>query len=274
MTRTSLPLYETIPFPFAMYGETDVLYSELDPLSSTSDNKYFDASYQWDGTTKPSKFITRQLINKLFAQMSGRQFLQQCGYIDTFDQKVCDAIGGYPQGAVLKYLDGDVLYDVISLTDSNTVDYTKSGIDNINWKIYGSSIFSYVYPDYGSHGTSNIASWTVSEDYNDILGSSIVIPNNCFVQAFINNTRIGENATNLQCGILLSNGNTSTSPSSLPDNYNPLYMTYELYESGTVMFPVFAVSGGTKVSAFSVRTAGTVPSYKICLRFLTPLRLE
>ena len=117
MTRALLPYYDTIPLPFAFAGENIVYSPDVDPSSEG-----FSSEYQWNGSTAPSKFITRQLMNKLFAQMSGRQFLQQCGCLDTFDDKVCSEINGYPRGAILKYLDGDVLYDVVSLVDSNKVD--------------------------------------------------------------------------------------------------------------------------------------------------------
>lgn len=267
MTRASLPYYDTIPLPFAFAGENIVYSPDIDPSSEG-----FSSDYQWNGSTAPSKFITRQLMNKLFAQMSGRQFLQQCGCLDTFDDKVCSEIDGYPRGAILKYLDGDVLYDVVSLVDSNKVDYTKVGIDNVNWKIYGASIFSYTYPDYGSHGTSNITSWSVTSNYNGILSEAKTVPRNCFVQAFVDNALVAENAVNFECAILLSNDSTLSPPSNIPDTFNPLYTRYELIESGSVVFPVFAVAGGTKISALSIRTGGTTPAFNICLRFLTPLR--
>lgn len=167
MKREQIPSMSALPLPFALNGETSIPVKELDPFLDDGNlgSLGFDGKYQWSGSTPPSRFITRQLMNRLLGQISGRQFLKQCGALDTFDQNVCDAIGGYPQGAVLQYLDGDVLYDVVSMRDNNDTDYTKVGVDGINWGIYGSSVFSYVYPDYGSVGQYNILkTW----DTNDI----------------------------------------------------------------------------------------------------------
>ena len=279
MTKDQIPSRLPIPFPFAIYGETDVRNSEIDPLSALSSSKYFDASYQWNGTTPPSKFITRQLMNKLFAQISGRQFLNQCGYIDTFDQKVCDAIGGYPRGAVLKYLIGDILYDVVSLVDSNTIDYTKVGIDNVNWKIYGSSVFTYIYPDYGTTGSKNILkSWTTPNPDTPpnsvgsavgILAEPLTITSPCWIQAFIDNPKASAGQKNYQSGIILY-GRGAGDPQSLPENDNTEYTVCELTEGGTVTVPVLPVLPGDKIAAFV--TALTNTSYHIVIRKLTPAR--
>jgi hypothetical protein len=172
MKREEITDLSAIPLPFAFYGETIVASPKLDPFTDPAEEaagkNFFDSRWAWDSSTSPatppSRVITRQLMNRLFAQISGRQFLKQCGALDTFDQNVCDAIGGYPQGAVLQYLDGDILYDVVSMRDNNDTDYTKVGVDGINWRLYGSSVFSYVYPDYGSTGQDNILkTWDVSD---------------------------------------------------------------------------------------------------------------
>lgn len=172
MKREQIPSVSTLPLPFALNGETSIPVKELDPFLDDGNlgSLGFDGKYQWNESTPPSRFITRQLMNRLLGQISGRQFLKQCGALDTFNQNVCDAIGGYPQGAVLQYLDGDILYDVVSMRDNNDTDYTKVGVDGANWRIYGSSVFSYVYPDYGSTGQDKILKiW----DTND-LGWSFV----------------------------------------------------------------------------------------------------
>lgn len=164
MKSSNIPNLTAIQLPFAFYGETNVASPKLDPFTDPAEEadgkNFFDSRWAWNSSTNPatppSRVITRQLMNRLFAQISGRQFLKQCGALDTFDQHVCDSIGGYPQGAVLQYLDGNILYDVVSMRDNNDTDYTKIGVDGINWRIYGSSVFSYVYPDYGSVGQNNI----------------------------------------------------------------------------------------------------------------------
>lgn len=65
-----------------------------------------------------------------------KSFLQSGGFI-TFNQEECDAIGGYPKGAVLGYIDSNNIYhQVRSLIDDNTYDFvtTPSYIDGEKWE--------------------------------------------------------------------------------------------------------------------------------------------
>lgn len=280
MKLSEIPSRTTIPLPFAINGETIVPNKEIDPLAADSTDRFFTSNYQWNGTTKPSKFITRQLVNKLFGMMSGRQFLYQCGGLETFDNNVCDAIGGYPKGAVLQYLDGNILYDVVSEHDGNTVDYTKFGIDGVNWSFYGSSVFSYVYPDYGTTGVSNLVEIEVAANANGMItntvGSttsvvSIIVPFTCYLQAYVSSTTIASSANNFQCGLILYGEETEV-PSNVPNAFDGKFTSYEIAEIGSISCPVFSIMGGTRISAFSMMDSGTAPEYSIMLRFLTPTR--
>ncbi len=70
-----------------------------------------------------------------------RVFLQNGGII-TFSQEVSDKIGGYPEGAILDYIDPTGAYNKVkSLIDDNTNNFNENPafIDNINWsKIFAS----------------------------------------------------------------------------------------------------------------------------------------
>lgn len=79
------------------------------------------------------KYITRGEINAIGNLASQNQFYFLAGGINTFDATFCASIGGYPEGAVLKYLNNGYLYDVISLINNNTVDFTAQGVDGVNW---------------------------------------------------------------------------------------------------------------------------------------------
>lgn len=286
MTKEQIPSMSVLPLPFAMKGETVVPVSELDPFSDSGNEGAlgFDSKYQWNDSVPPSRFITRQLMNRLLGQISGRQFLKQCGALDTFDQNVCDAIGGYPQGAVLQYLDGDILYDVVSMRDNNDTDYTKVGVDGTNWRIYGSSVFMYVYPDYGSSGQDNILKrWATptpaptngdntseeEESGIEILFGPLSISSPCWIQAFISNPEASSGMDNYQSGIIFYGGDTPD-PESIPANDDTRYTQYELTEGGTVAVPIFPVLPGDKIAAFI--TARTETSYDIIIRKLTPVR--
>jgi len=79
----------------------------------------------------------RKNFNGLFyLSTDQRVYLQNGGFI-TFNEDVSTAIGGYPQGAVLGYLDANNNFMfVVSLIDDNTNNFvtTPSLIDNVNWK--------------------------------------------------------------------------------------------------------------------------------------------
>ena len=61
-------------------------------------------------------------------------FYHKCGGINTFDAAFAAKVGGYPKGAVLQYLNGNYIYDVISLIDNNMFDFVASNtIDGANW---------------------------------------------------------------------------------------------------------------------------------------------
>lgn len=270
MTREQVPSISALPLPFAIKGETVVPVSELDPFLDPGNEGAlgFDTKYQWNDSVPPSRFVTRQLMNKLLGQISGRQFLKQCGALDMFDQNVCDAIGGYPRGAVLQYLDGDVLYDVVSMRDNNDTDYTKVGIDGTNWSIYGSSVFMYVYPDYGSTGSENILKkWNIKT--GGVSSSELTITSPCWIQPYITNPEVSSGLEDYSCGIILYGENISK-PSSEPLWNSGLYTVYELTEGGTVVSPVMPVLPGNKICAYS--TAASSADCSIVIRKLTPVR--
>ena len=269
MKSSEIPDRTAIPLPFSLNGEAHVYIPDIDPSGEG-----FSLDYQRNNG-KPKKFITRCLMNKLLGQMSGNQFIRQCGALNVFDQKVCDAIDGYPQGAVLQYLDNNVLYDVVSTRDQNDTNYTKVGVDGIDWQFYGSSIFSYVYPDYGTTGTGNVTSISVAANTNGIVKNSsnnpivVKIPKTCYIQVYLSNTLINSQVS--QCGVILY-GSTTSAPSTIPDDFDGRFLQYELTEGGSVACPILPVVGGTKISAFSVYDGDSVDAYSIKIRFLTPTR--
>ena len=81
-----------------------------------------------------------QDFNGMFYLMSSQTcFLQNGGNI-TFNQAVSDKIGGYPQGAVLDYIDENGTFSKVrSLIDDNTYNFvtTPSYIDNVHWEQIG-----------------------------------------------------------------------------------------------------------------------------------------
>jgi hypothetical protein len=70
---------------------------------------------------------------------------RQCGNIKTFDENICNLIGGYPKGVILEGYDGTHYRQIMSLKDNNTTSFLSSDkvhginkideskIDNIQW---------------------------------------------------------------------------------------------------------------------------------------------
>lgn len=106
------------------------------------------------------KYITRGEINAIGNLASQNQFYFLAGGINTFDATFATSIGGYPEGAVLKYLNNGYLYDVISLVDNNMVDFIAQGVDGVNWQylsVAEKQVFDDVFFEGGTGATPGTA---------------------------------------------------------------------------------------------------------------------
>lgn len=133
MTKSEAYFYRlAMPRPFAK-GDG----AALTAIESAAGN---DVNYQ-DGFPSAysaphsggGKYITRGEMNAIGNLASQNQFYFLAGGINTFDSTFATSIGGYPEGAVLKYLNNGYLYDVISLIDNNTHNFIEEGVDGVNW---------------------------------------------------------------------------------------------------------------------------------------------
>ena len=87
--------------------------------------------------TKGGKYLKRADVNALGYIATIMAFRQQMGMPNEWNKQICDAIGGYPKGAVLDYCiwNGTIIketYKITSLTDDNTEDPTSTA--QSNWK--------------------------------------------------------------------------------------------------------------------------------------------
>lgn len=80
------------------------------------------------------QYVTRQQMNGIGNLASRYEFYKRVGGINTFNPAFASAVGGYPAGAVLDFLDGTNLHKVYSLVDNNQVNFLESGIDGVNWQ--------------------------------------------------------------------------------------------------------------------------------------------
>lgn len=79
------------------------------------------------------KYVTRKEMNGIGNVASRYEFFRRVGGIVTFDPDFATAIGGYPKGAVLDYLDGLNVHKVYSAVDNNMVNFVTDGVDGVNW---------------------------------------------------------------------------------------------------------------------------------------------
>lgn len=160
MTKTDAYFYRlAMPCPFATDSG-----AALTPIASTTGNDVnfhegFPSVYSAPASNE-GRFVTRGEMNAIGNLASQNQFYFLAGGINTFDAAFAASIGGYPEGAVLKYLNNGYLYDVISLIDNNTVDFTAQGIDGVNWaylSVEEKKVFDDVFFEGGTGATPGTA---------------------------------------------------------------------------------------------------------------------
>ena len=131
MTASEVPSRIAIKRPFAESGEVSVIGDV-----AGNDINYpqgFPSVYSIPAGNG-GKYVKRGDINAIGRIATQDLFYHKCGGINTFDPEFAQKVGGYPKGAVLQFLNGTFLYDVISLHDNNMYDFTAtSTIDNTNW---------------------------------------------------------------------------------------------------------------------------------------------
>ena len=165
------------------------------------------------------QYITRGEMNAIGNLASQNQFYFLAGGINTFDATFATSIGGYPEGAVLKYLNNGYLYDVISLVDNNMVDFIAQGVDGVNWQ-YLSVAEKQVFDDVFFEGGTGVtvgagilaivrakksAGIAVSSALSPVVGS----------QEQTYSVNLGFTETFAGCGIMIKDCG-SAAPSSIP----------------------------------------------------------
>ena len=161
MTSSQVPSRMAMPCPFGGFGSDNI-----DPIAqvSGSDVNYIDGFPSAYGapSSNNGKFVRRKQMNAIGRLASNDLFYHKCGGLNTFDADFCAAVGGYPRGAILEYVAGTQIYNVMSLVDNNKVDFTGADhssdgtgistgtVDGINW--------TYCNKDAPSQQVINVAS--------------------------------------------------------------------------------------------------------------------
>ena len=79
------------------------------------------------------KYVTRKEMNGIGNLASRYEFFHRAGGIVTFDPDFAAAVGGYPKGAILDYVDVMNVHKVYSAVDNNRVNFVENGVDGVNW---------------------------------------------------------------------------------------------------------------------------------------------
>ena len=188
------------------------------------------------------KFVTRKEINAIGNLASRNVFYRMCGGLNTFDPNICISIGGYHKGAILDYVEVTnykyIVSKVISLIDSNKVDFTSStidqdliskgivngSVDNVNWAFCNeelatpsSSIKLFDFPStFPIYGFSMIGRFTAPANGNIAVKGSYSIGN--IYNHYEASTDINSPGTLLGAGIIIYEVESGSTP-TFPDLY-------------------------------------------------------
>ena len=141
-TNVVQPVAMASAFAEGVYSSTSTSNFEIPAATSTSadDTCVLDDGFLPitstdldDGGIAPE----RKNFNGMFYLSTDQRFYLQNGGFITYNAAVATAIGGYPQDAILGYIDGDGAYKLVrSLIDDNTYNFitTPSYIDGTHWE--------------------------------------------------------------------------------------------------------------------------------------------
>lgn len=139
-TDVAQPVAMSSAFAEGVYSTTSTNDFEIPAATSTTadDSCVLDNGFLPITSTaldNGGKAPERKNFNGMFYLSTDQRFYLQNGGIITYNPDVATAIGGYPQGAILDYLDGTNYRKVISLIDDNQNNFVSDPtlIDNVNW---------------------------------------------------------------------------------------------------------------------------------------------
>lgn len=160
------------PFPSLFCSVGDV-----NPVSSDRSGFSFYSGIPSTYSSLSGKKVDRADINGIGRLITQSRWFSQLGGYYTFDQKVSDAIGGYPDGAILYFKDSNTGYvrPVRSLIPDNTFNFveTPDYINNEYWSFVDeflpSSVRPKIFPTEASAGVIVSGGNSVSVDSDSLL---------------------------------------------------------------------------------------------------------
>lgn len=210
MTSSQIPSRIPIKRPFAEDGLlTSIADTDGDTLNYPTG---FPSVYSVPASSG-GKYLGRGDINAIGNIATNDLFYHKCGGLNTFDADFAAKVGGYPKGAILKFVNGTYVYDVISLVDNNKVDFTGAmpttaqqaagivagSIDNANWMYCNRDVA--VSDRLTLFTTSN-----VSSIFNVEASSARAVPIGCFLSS-----KSGPIIPSVQVSVAMSGSGTASS---------------------------------------------------------------
>lgn len=175
-----------MPCPFGGFGTDNI--EEIATISGGNNVNFLDGFPGAYGapSSNNGKFVSRKEMNAIGNLASKDLFYHKCGGLNTFDPQFCAAIDGYPKGAVLQYAVANQIFEVMSLVENNTIDFTNSNsgvsgitngsVDGINWVYCNKEI-----PTTGkvllSSGSTQLSSSATTLDIIEVPASGYIVGN-------------------------------------------------------------------------------------------------
>lgn len=150
MQKTDLTSPLGLTIPFALNGDKSIPKIDATGTDTSSLNLGFLPITQQpldDGGVAPERIDFNGLF---YLATDQRVFLQNGGFI-TFDSSVNSKIGGYPQDAILSYMDNSGNFGFVrSLIDDNQNDFVTDPtlIDGTNWEFVNLKNFDLLIPQF------------------------------------------------------------------------------------------------------------------------------
>lgn len=248
MTSSQIPSRIPIKRPFAEDGLlTPIADADGDALNYPTG---FPSVYSVPASSG-GKYLGRGDINAVGNIATNDLFYHKCGGLNTFDADFAAKVGGYPKGAILKFVNGTYVYDVISLVDNNKVDFTGAmpttaqqaagivagSIDNANWMYCNRDVAA-------SDRLTLFTTSNVSSIFNVEASSATAIPIGCFLSS-----KSGPIIPSVQVSVAMSGSGTGSFNASYLSGFG--LIAYDLGTSnegyGSLTYPIATRLGDWKL---------------------------
>lgn len=255
MQKTDLTSPLGLTIPFALNGDKSIPKIDAIGTDTSSLNLGFLPITQQpldDGGVAPERIDFNGLF---YLATDQRVFLQNGGFI-TFNSSVNSVIGGYPQDAILGYMDNSGNFGFVrSLKDNNQENFVADPtlIDGVNWEFVNLKNFDLLNPQFTSlqNAINTLDSSVVKLTGNQTVAgvktfsSPVYVPNSTTAGTALRLVGKGGGYIKLGDGTLIQWGNEK-----IPgNNYSKSVSLYQSYASD--VYRIFLTNTGTNNNAYS-----------------------